>query len=57
MSKLTLNSTFEERGELAANSEKEADWLPIQRKRQIGCQFKERDNRHLGGFDKPGLKI
>ena len=38
----TLNSTFEEKGELAVNSEKQANLLSIQRKRQIGCQFKER---------------
>ena len=36
------NSTFEERGKLAVNLEKEANWLSIQRKRQIGCQVKER---------------
>ena len=40
--KWTLNSTFEERGKLAVYSEKETSWLSIQRKRQIGCQCKER---------------
>ena len=39
------NSTFEERDELAVNSEKEANWLSIQRNRRIGCQFKERVNQ------------
>ena len=32
----TYISTFEERGELDVNSEKEANWLSIQRKKQIG---------------------
>ena len=40
----TLNSTFEERGYLAVNSEKETNWL-FQRKRLFGCQFKERFNQ------------
>ena len=30
-SEYTLNSTFEEKGELAVHSEKEANWLSIQR--------------------------
>ena len=42
---VTLNSTFEERGKLAVNSEEEANWLSIQRKRQICCQFKVRINQ------------
>ena len=40
------NSTFEEKDELAVNSEKEANWLSIQRNRRIGCQFKERVIQH-----------
>ena len=40
--KWTLNGTFEERSKLAVNSEKEANWLLIQRKRQIGYQLKKR---------------
>ena len=37
-----LNSTFEESGKFVVNSEKEANWLSIQRKRRIGCHFEER---------------
>ena len=37
---LTLNRTFEEEGELAVNSEKEGNFMSIQRKIQIVCQFK-----------------
>ena len=29
----------------AVNSDKEANWVSIQRKRQIGCQFEERVNK------------
>ena len=32
--------------ELAVNSEKEANWLIIQRKRRDACQFEERVNRY-----------
>ena len=42
---LTVNSTFEERGELAVNLEKEENWLSVQRKRRIGCPFEERVNQ------------
>ena len=30
---------------MAVNFEKEVKWLSIQRKRRIGCQFKERVNQ------------
>ena len=39
------NSTFEEGGKFEVNSKNEANWLSIQRKRQISCQFKERVNQ------------
>ena len=32
-------------GGVAINSEKEANWLSIQRKRQSGCKFEERVNQ------------
>ena len=47
ISQQTLNRTFEERGELPVNSEKEANGHSIQRKRQIGYQFKERVNQPM----------
>ena len=43
----TPNSTFEERGKWAVNSEKEANSLSIRRKRQIGCKFQERVDQPL----------
>ena len=38
----TSNSTFEERGVLSVNLEKEPRWLSIYRKRRIACKFGER---------------
>ena len=44
MAVFDTKSTFKEREKLAVNSEKVANWLTVQRKRQIGCQFEERVN-------------
>ena len=40
--KYSVNYTADtnERGELAVNFDKEANWLSIERKRQLGCKFK-----------------
>ena len=68
----TSNSTFEERGvlsvnlekeariergELPVNSEKEANWVPIQRKRQINCHFEERVDQHPIIFHPTSLSL
>ena len=41
----TLNNIFGERGDLAVNSEKEENWLSIQRKRQVYCKFDKNFNK------------
>jgi hypothetical protein len=48
-----LLHTLEERGELAVKSEKKANWLSIERKRPVGCQFEESVNNLLCLFTHP----
>ena len=59
----TLNSTFEDRGKMAVNSQKHENWISIQRKRRINCQFEERVNKPpmiidpTSLFKKKGIKL